>query len=91
MRLGEVEPMISGRDYCIEKYIPYLEQEHARLRGGAIGAHFLACANAAYREWLSSGLPAARFRTWLAIRITCQWLSQLGERHERVIPPERTR
>ena len=69
--------MMNGRDCWNEAYLAFLKREHGRLSGGPIGGHFLHCAKGSYREWRISRCPRARFRTWLAIRTTCQWLSQL--------------
>jgi len=43
-------------DWCIEDWITYLEREHARLGGGAVGAHMLRCFRA-YNTTPSSFAP----------------------------------
>jgi hypothetical protein len=67
----------NNQDRWIESYICYLTREHQRLGGGIIAAHYLRCLSAAYAGFLCSASQNDRFRTWVAIKTTCQWLGQL--------------
>lgn len=69
-------------DWCIEDWITYLEREHARLGGGAVGAHMLRCFRAYYAEFLCSGYDKDRIRTWVARNTLVAWFSQLERRKE---------
>ncbi len=67
-------------DHWIERYLNWLEAETARLGGGQISMHYVRVARINYIEFLTRREPAARFRTWLAIRTSAGWLAQLSGR-----------
>ena len=71
---------INPVDHWLENYLARLDREIIALKAGFIGRHYLNCAEAAYREFLTSQTAQDRFRAWLAIRICCAWLAQLEAR-----------
>ena len=69
--------LYGNRDLWLERRLAFLHRESARLRAGIIAQHYQKCALAAYSEFKASQTAQARFRSWLAIRITSAWLVQL--------------
>jgi hypothetical protein len=76
--IPELDP-VCKTDKRLADYVAYLTFEHERLGGGPIGTHYLRCLNAVYREFNTSGRRSDRFRAWIAITTTCQWLCQLSQ------------
>lgn len=73
-----VQSQLTGNfDEWLAARLDYLHNEHARLGGGAIGAHYLRCLGIQYSKFLFTGDSQDRFRTWHAIRVVSQWLGQL--------------
>jgi hypothetical protein len=68
------------RDVHIQRRLAYLTAEHARLRGGAVGLHYLHCGHRHHAEFSATGDPRSRFAAWLAIRTASSWLAQLERR-----------
>jgi hypothetical protein len=64
-------------DPWVERYLEFLDREIRVAAGGPIARHCFHCACAAHAEFIASGNRESRYRSWLAIRTCCQWLSQL--------------
>jgi hypothetical protein len=71
---------INRADHWLENYLAFLDHEIIALKAGFIGRQYLNCAEAAYREFLTSQAAQDRFRAWLAIRICCAWLARMEAR-----------